>query len=378
MKVFLLSLLGQPLFALLLFWTLRICTRKGSLIRRIGLWFILLELLLFLTAFFTRRSMSTETLTAVLRGFNDYYVGTMMFLCWTYIGIALIYLVFRFTRLRKHPKRAVLRQRLMTILFLAMIPITILLCVIGTRNTYNPKVVHHRIEIPKQAGVDSLRLALVTDIHVGEIITPKHVAHLAEMVRPYDPDYVLVGGDIIDYDTRYAFRPDVESSLRSLHHDPSHIIYILGNHEYYYHPAQKEKWLKSLGILLKDSVIPLADNLYLIGRDDRTNDSRASLAQLMRQVPQGAATILLDHQPSEPRMEREAGIDLALHGHTHDGQFIPFKWVVGLHFEKSHGLYKRGGTTYYVSSGFGVAGSPFRVGTHSEIAILDLHFAPSN
>ena len=74
--------------------------------------------------------------------------------------------------------------------------------------------------------------------------------------------------------------------------------------------------------------------------------NRLPLKSLVEEVPEGATTILLDHQPIEPDVERALGIDLALHGHTHDGQFIPFKWLVWLNFENSYGYLHRGVTHY--------------------------------
>ena len=92
----------------------------------------------------------------------------------------------------------------------------------------------------------------------------------------------------------------------------------------------------------------------------------------MEQVPEGATTILLDHQPIEPDVERALGIDLALHGHTHDGQFIPFKWLVWLNFENSYGYLHRGVTHYITSSGLGFSSSPILLGTFSEVVIIHL------
>lgn len=374
MKVFYLSLLGQSLFALLTLLGIFIVGEQGGRFRRIGSYFVLGELGLFFLLYFSRDCLTYSQKSIMLHVFNNYYVGLMLFLFLFFSSLFLLWVAIRFTPLRRYASSFCIRKRWYRYLFLALVPTTVLLCWKGYCNTMYPRMVHHRIDIPKECGVDSLRVAFVTDIHIGEIITPHQLQKLVTMVREANPDYVLVGGDMIDYYTHYAFRPDVENLLKSMHSDKSRIVYVLGNHEYYYHPGEKERWFDSLGVLLKDSVLRLSDNLYLIGRDDATNTSRSSLSSLLEKVPLSAVKIVLDHQPSEMDIEKAAKIDLALHGHTHNGQLIPFKWLVALRFGKSYGSFRRGGTCYYISSGFGVAGSPFRVGTHSEIAILDLHF----
>ena len=42
-------------------------------------------------------------------------------------------------------------------------------------------------------------------------------------------------------------------------------------------------------------------------------------------------------------------------------------------FEKAYGPYQKGDTRYYVSSGLGLWGGKFRIGTRSEYVVLTLH-----
>lgn len=367
MKVFLLSVIGQTLFNLILLVLIRKATKPRSLSRRIGIGIILVEYIAFTILFAVRSHLPREVMGAGLTLFNGYYIGLLMFLCYTLTAYVGIYL-----SLLKHKER---RRKWYARAFFTLIPVTIILCTWGHFNTVCPRVTRHSIELPATPHTpDSLRIAFISDIHIGEIMSPKRVARLAEMVRAEAPDIVMVGGDVVDYHTSYMYLPGVKEALLSLHPDKGKIYYVLGNHEYYYHLEEKEAWIRSLGTLLKDSVALIAPDIYLIGRDDATNRYRATLSTLTDSIPPGAIRIVLDHQPKEMKQEREGGIHLALHGHTHNGQFIPFKWAVALTFERSYGLYRRDGTTYYISSGYGVAGSTFRVGTYSEIAILDVKF----
>ncbi|SJZ30735.1 metallophosphoesterase [Porphyromonas cangingivalis] len=374
MHVFLLSLIGQTIFNLLLLLLLFKATKKGELMRRAGIGLLAVEYLVFVTLFAVRTHLSEETIKHILRVFNNYYVGLMIYLFFTgmvFLGIYLLSFFF----VREKEARKPIKKRWYRHAFLVMIPVTVLLCLWGHYNTISPRIVRHEVHLPRTAQTpDSLKVVFVSDTHIGEIISLKNIQHLQEMVRREDPTFVLMGGDILDYYTSYAHLPGITETMRGLHADPSKVYYVNGNHEYYYGREEKEAWFRSLGTFLKDSVVAVAPDVYLIGRDDHMNKERASLASLKSHVPSGAVTIVLDHQPKNVIEEREEGIHLALHGHTHDGQFIPFKWVVGAAFEQSYGLYSKGNTTYCISSGYGVAASTFRVGTRSEIVVLTLYF----
>jgi hypothetical protein len=152
----------------------------------------------------------------------------------------------------------------------------------------------------------------------------------------------------------------------------------LGNHEYYTGEPLARQFYHDAGIhLLRDSCA-LAGNLLIIGRDDRTNQHRKNLGKLMAEArAQGvrtdtAFTILLDHQPHALEQAEHAGIDLQLSGHTHRGQVWPISWITDRIYECSWGPWQRGKTRYYVSSGIGIWGGKFRIGTQSEYAVITI------
>ena len=41
-------------------------------------------------------------------------------------------------------------------------------------------------------------------------------------------------------------------------------------------------------------------------------------------------------------------------------------------YERSHGYHRRGRTQYYVSSGIGIWGGKYRIGTQSEYVVIQL------
>lgn len=243
----------------------------------------------------------------------------------------------------------------------------------------NPTVNNVYITIPKSGGTrDSVTIAMMSDLHIGEVVNRKFVERYVKLCNEQHPDLVVLVGDIVDYEVRFAEKEHVEDVLFQLK-APLGVYAINGNHEYRANIHAKEKWLKTTGaILLKDSVVMPDSSFYIVGRDDRTNRKREALQSLMHDLDKSRPIIVLDHQPDTFAEITMNNGDLGLHGHTHNGQIWPYSLVVAQVFECSYGKYKKGNSQFYVSSGIGVAGPPYRVGTDSELVVLHITFEPTS
>ena len=67
-------------------------------------------------------------------------------------------------------------------------------------------------------------------------------------------------------------------------------------------------------------------------------------------------------------------IDLQLSGHTHNGQFFPINWFVKKMYENSYGYLKKNNTHIYVTSGLGIWGPQYRIGTQSELVVIEFGY----
>ena len=65
-------------------------------------------------------------------------------------------------------------------------------------------------------------------------------------------------------------------------------------------------------------------------------------------------------------------MDFQLSGHTHYGQVWPISWIEDAMYENAYGLSERGRTKFYVTSGIGIWGGKFRIGTQSEYVVATL------
>ena len=263
--------------------------------------------------------------------------------------------------------------RVTTLLCLSLIlPVMIA----GRRNVREPITTHYRIVLPDEKPSDSVRIALVTDIHLGNLFGEEDLARMEEMIEQASPDYVFIGGDLIDRNLREVDTITAAYHFARMRERTPGLYFVLGNHEYYGDLDENIQWISSLGTLLRDSVVRLRPDLYLIGRDYyRARDQDiVPLSNLVDQVPDGATTILLQHRPREHWESDPAvgGIDLTLTGHTHAGQIFPMQIFQPLLFSHNYGCHSSGDGTLIISSGYGASTSRLRIGSCSEIVIIDL------
>lgn len=220
-----------------------------------------------------------------------------------------------------------------------------------------------------------LRIVLLSDMHIGYTIGEDELSKWVELVNTENPDIVLIAGDLFDSSIRAVDRPEIISQLKKI--NSKYGVYAcLGNHEYLSSRGYLEKLLPfydKVNIkLLRDQTIELDNGIYIIGRDDLINPTRKSLTELTKSLDPNKLWILLDHQPYHLELAEQAKIDLQFSGHTHQGQLWPISWITNAIFEKDYGWLEKGKSSFYISSGMGIWGGKFRVGTNSEYVIIDI------
>lgn len=245
----------------------------------------------------------------------------------------------------------------------------------------NPVLVEYEVEVPKRGGKhDQLRIALVSDTHLGAINGRRQLRQMVEMVGALNPDLVLHAGDLIDDEVETFIHEQMIEELKQL--QPRLGTYlILGNHDY---PAGYSKEYRALlasgGVrLLLDEWVMVDDSFYIAGRDDWSGQSRwgrprKALTEIIQDVDPSLPLILMDHQPNRLNEAQAAGIDLMVCGHTHRGQMWPNHLVTRRTFEIDWGYLKKGALHVIVSLGFGTWGPPVRIGNRPEVVSVQVRF----
>ena len=210
-------------------------------------------------------------------------------------------------------------------------------------------------------------IVLASDLHVGYHNRRAELARWVDLINAENPDLVLFAGDILDGSVRPARAWDYAGELQRL---KAPVYACPGNHEYITGLDAALSFLSDAGIqLLRDSSVTV-NGIRIVGRDDRSNPDRLPIPRL---APESSIpTLLLDHQPYHLEEAEACGVDFQFSGHTHHGQVWPGNWVTDAMFEKAFGAYRKGKTRYYISSGLGIWGGKFRIGTRSEYIVLTL------
>lgn len=251
--------------------------------------------------------------------------------------------------------------------------LTVLIVIVGLFTYGYFHYMHkHReaISLTAPTAPSGLKLVLASDLHIGYHNPVGELNRWIDIINKEKPDLILIAGDIIDG----RIRPLKEQHMaQAFHRLNAPVIACLGNHEYYAGLNEAIPFYKQAGItLLRDSAITVK-GINIIGRDDRTNTARLSVAQLKTGLDPQRFTILLDHQPYHLEQAQQSGIDFQFSGHTHYGQVWPISWITDAVYEDAFGPLKKGKTNYYVSSGLGIWGAKFRIGTRSEYVVLTLN-----
>lgn len=290
-----------------------------------------------------------------------YEIGTSLLFVTLYLFV--IFLLLDILRVTGVMPRALLFSNGITTFAIFLATAGIFLC--GNMH-YNNKTRREIMLSTNKNVAGSVRMVLMSDLHLGYNNRRKELARWVDMVNAERPDIILVGGDIIDMSVRPLAEEGMAEELRRLN---APVYACLGNHEYYCGVEKAADFYKSAGItLLRDSVATAGD-LCIIGRDDRTNKRRKPLDILVKNADTSRFTILLDHQPFSLEQAERAGIDFLFSGHTHHGQVFPISLITEAIYEVAYGYYRRGATIYYVSSGIGIWGGKYRIGTCSEYVV---------
>jgi predicted MPP superfamily phosphohydrolase len=247
------------------------------------------------------------------------------------------------------------------------------------------------IEIPGlPADLDGLRLAQVTDIHMGPFLGVRELEHVVSLANETRPHLTLVTGDLITS----AGDPldDCLNTLSRLKADAG-VFGCMGNHEIY---AKSEEYTQFQGALLGMRFLRQQSALLRFGSAslnlagvDYQIFKKPYLVGAEKLIEPAAFNILLSHNPDVFPIAAAKGFPLTLAGHTHGGQvrceilhqdlnvarfFTPY--VDGLYrvggLDRIKGLEQKAGSAIFVSRGIGTIALPARLGAPPEVALIKL------
>jgi predicted MPP superfamily phosphohydrolase len=234
------------------------------------------------------------------------------------------------------------------------------------------------------AELEGMRIAHLTDMHVGRFTGTKVLDLMIEETAAVSPDLIVITGDIIDYAIKDL--PTAVSALQRLR--APHGVYICeGNHDLFESVEGFRDGVTGGGLRLLlnewESIqigkhrIDVGGIAWGVPGQRRGMDLRGNMAALTDARRDGASlSMLLAHHPHAFDHAVAAGIPLTFAGHTHGGQLMLTEnfGAGSMMFKYWSGLYKNAGNALVVSNGVG-NWMPLRINAPAEIILTTLRRA---
>ena len=229
------------------------------------------------------------------------------------------------------------------------------------------------------SNVEKIRIAQISDVHLGLIVGKSRLNRILEKVRNARPDMLVSTGDLVD--GQMDSPQNLANMLRSIPTQYGKYA-ITGNHEFYAGLEHALAFTEKAGfVVLRGEGKTIKDLINIAGVDDPARGSyrpehMVSEKALLDGLPKNRFTLFLKHQPIVSKESLDL-FDLQLSGHTHKGQIFPFSLMTKLAYRARTGLSKLNkNTLLYISRGSGTWGPPIRFLSPPEVTIIDIVAAP--
>ncbi len=293
------------------------------------------------------------------------WLGIFVYLFLFTAGTDLVWLIFKIPSLKKHFQKKASFARAALVLVL-----TILVSAFGLWNGARVEKVKYDLT---GGSEEALRIALVSDIHLGASGSFQRLKQSVALVNEMNADLVCLAGDIFNDDFHSVENPDEVKALLSSLSSRYGVYAVLGNHDSGDTLHKMRAFLEESEVkLLLDEAVTVDGKFVLAGRLDlrpigKTEGlSRGELSSFLPETH--LPVIVMDHNPREAEKYGEK-ISLVLSGHTHKGQIFPGSLITDAMYTVDYGLYQKDAASPFVvvSSGAGLWGPPMRVGTQNEV-----------
>lgn len=232
-----------------------------------------------------------------------------------------------------------------------------------------------RVTLKSKKISKPIKITQISDFHSNVI---KNLKDVLANIKDFDPDFIILTGDIIDYGTDRKIERSLYF-LKKLMNLNIKTYYITGNHEE--NGPNFDKFLdeiKKLGIVyLKNE----GEKLYVNGNKVYIYGTSMSNFSYKNYKPdEDSINIILSHFSKNVRDNYDGSEDFIFSGHTHGGQ-VRLPIIGGLvapgegyfpDFDK--GVYKYKDSIIYVNSGMGNTFLPLRF--MDQIEYSNIRLAP--
>ena len=328
--------------------------------------------------------MPLSNIQKIIQGFANYFIGIIIYIAMAMMLFCIIILVLKISKKRN--------KKIERNIGLALLIFSFIFSIYGFIHAKEIVITNYEIKVSKSIDKD-IKIALISDTHLGYSVGYKMIEKMVNIINKQNVDLVLIAGDIFDNSVETV--DDIDKVKLALSNIKSNygVYAVFGNHDveerlfggFSIQSADKNFITDEMLQMLYDSNINILDDksilidnqIYIIGRKDKEkagdgSANRKKISELLEGLDKEKLIILLEHEPKDLYDTSNYDIDLHLSGHTHAGQFFPLTIGCKLMSENFYGIKKFNNMISLVSSGIGVYGPNMRVGSNSEVCILNI------
>ena len=232
------------------------------------------------------------------------------------------------------------------------------------------------------AALEGMRIVQISDLHIGPQTSRRFLERVRASIDASGADLIAVTGDLVD-----DHAPDGAHYANALGdlYAPLGVYVVPGNHDVYANWPAVRAGLDRLPVTIlvngsrmvqrNGGSFAIAGTGDPAGRWVPASGAAPDIDATLRDVPDGAFTVALAHNPSLWPTLADRGVQLTLSGHTHWGQLaLPrFRWsLAGVFLDHAMGVISRDESVLYIHPGTGFWGIPFRIGARPEVTIIEL------
>ena len=273
---------------------------------------------------------------------------------------------------KKQSRKMRLWVKLLILLFVLGIGIVLYGRYVGTSGLFVKEYLVINNQLPN--SFSGLKIAHISDIHYGQTTSKKQLQQLVKQVNEYEPDIIVITGDLLDRDIIYSNQDiyDIQECLKGFNANLGKYI-IMGNHDNtqeVYNTIIDNSGFTNLNeqneILYYKSNNPILITGMSTGEYSGLTPSD-KVENAIKKIKENeiSYSILIMHEPDYINDIEYENFDLVLAGHSHNGQVrIPFIGAIVLppHAEEYYDeYYKIQNTDLYISSGIGTSTIKFRL-----------------
>jgi uncharacterized protein len=238
-----------------------------------------------------------------------------------------------------------------------------------------PRLVEHDVVVPGlDPAHDGVRVAHLTDLHVGMLTPDRKILHAIAQAQASKPDLVLLTGDFVCYSPKFVGR--LQELTRGI---DAPVYAVLGNHDYWTDGEGVRRALERNGYAVlrngHSEIMLRHSPLSIVGIDDAIT-GHADWRRAFHGVRAHGSRLVMTHVPSIADRAAEYGEALIVAGHTHGGHVNIPRVTAGIAARLGNrylaGFYHVGPALLYVNRGIGSSSVPIRAGAPSEVALFTL------